>query len=81
MVVGLPDPAWGERVAALVKLQPGTGNGVIGEVMAYASGQLADFEMPEHLVAVDAIPHLPSGKIDRKRAAETASAALSKRHS
>ncbi len=80
VVVGIPDLVWGERVAALVKLQPGVSAGMIGEVMTHASGQLADFKVPEHLVAVDAIPHLPSGKIDQKRAAEIAGAALSKRH-
>ena len=81
VVVGIPDRAWGERVVALVKLQPGTGDGMIGEVVAHASSQLAEFKVPEHLVTVDAIPHLPSGKIDRKRAAEIASTEAPTRHS
>lgn len=78
VVVGMPDPTWGDRVVALVKLQPG-GGGALGEVLARASSQLADFKVPERLVTVDAIPRLPSGKIDRKRAAEIASAEMTKR--
>lgn len=66
-VVGVPDPVLGQRVAALVQLASGAGEGaVLDDIVASASAQLADYKVPERLLAVGAIPRNAAGKIDRQ---------------
>jgi O-succinylbenzoic acid--CoA ligase len=62
-VVGLDDPEWGERVAALIET-----NGQVGEeeLSAYCSGRLADFKRPRTWGFCDELPRTPSGTVDRK---------------
>lgn len=76
VVVGTPDPILGERVAALVKLRHGAADDVLGGILELARSRLAGYKVPERLVAADAIPRLPSGKIDRRRAAAMATAGV-----
>lgn len=65
-VVGVPDPVLGQRVAALVQLADDVESGAVLEsVRAAASTQLADYKVPERLLAVDAIPRNAAGKTDR----------------
>ncbi len=67
VVVGVPDPVLGQRVAALVQLADDAGSGAVLEsVRATASTQLADYKVPERLLAVGAIPRNAAGKIDRQ---------------
>ncbi|MFC4407218.1 class I adenylate-forming enzyme family protein [Haloarchaeobius iranensis] len=59
-VVGLDDPEWGDRVAALVvgECSPDTFDG-------YARDHLADHERPRTVAFADALPRTASGTVDR----------------
>ncbi|MDO9504255.1 MAG: AMP-binding protein [Hydrogenophaga sp.] len=61
-VIGLPDERWGERVAAVVVLRPGSSL-TYEEVRAHCDGKLGGFKTPKELIVVDALPRNPSGKV------------------
>jgi len=63
-VVGLPDPEWGERVAALVVPADDADPDAAG-VLAAVESSLADYERPKTVVVDDAIPRTASGTVDR----------------
>jgi o-succinylbenzoate---CoA ligase len=63
-VAGLPDPEWGERVAALVVPAPGT-RLEPAELLAFLHGRLAGYKLPRTLRVVAALPQTASGKIAR----------------
>lgn len=66
-VVGVPDPNWGERVAAVVTPMPGhAGSGLTEELSSWCSTRLADFKTPRQIVIVDELPLTAVGKIDRR---------------
>ena len=63
-VVGIPDPVWGEQVAAVVR--PAAGRTPDPDVLfAYCRGRLAPHKAPRHWRIVDAFPLTPSGKIKK----------------
>lgn len=62
-VVGLSDAEWGQRVVAVVVLD---GPLSLDEARAQVSGPLPRAAAPRELQVVDALPLLPSGKIDRR---------------
>lgn len=64
-VVGIPDPALGQRVAAVVQLRRGTPRAVLDDILVRTKAQLADYKVPERLRAVDSIPRNALGKVDR----------------
>ncbi|RKS73607.1 O-succinylbenzoic acid--CoA ligase [Actinomadura pelletieri DSM 43383] len=66
VVIGRPDPEWGERVTAVVV--PGT-SGVpeLPELRALVRETMPAYAAPHELELVDAIPLLASGKPDRRR--------------
>lgn len=68
-VVGLPDAAWGQRVAAAVTLrQPGQ---VTEEaLLAFTRERLAGYKQPRLLLFADELPQTSSGKIQRRAVAE-----------
>ena len=68
-VFGAPDPVLGQRVAAVVQLEGGD-DAAIDNILGAIREQLADYKVPELLVAVDAVPRNPLGKIDRQVLAE-----------
>jgi len=60
-VVGLPDPKWGERVAAIVVAAPGTR--VDPETLvAHCRARLGGFKIPRVFRTVDALPKSALGK-------------------
>ena len=65
-IVGVPDDQLGQRVAGFVRLAGATGKYVLGDIMASAKAQLADYKVPESLHSVTEIPRNAHGKIDRK---------------
>ena len=63
VVMGTPDPDWGERLVAIAVTDPTL---TLDTLRADFSGVLEAHELPRQLVPVDAIPYLPSGKPDRE---------------
>ncbi len=68
-VVGLPDAEWGQRVAAMVQVQPGQ-TVTESDLLAYCRQQLAGYKIPRHVQLVDALPLTASGKIARQQVRE-----------
>lgn len=60
------DPVLGQRVAAVVQLEGDSDDSAIDRILGAISEQLAEYKMPELLVAVDAVPRNRLGKIDRQ---------------
>jgi 3-oxocholest-4-en-26-oate---CoA ligase len=75
VVVGLPDPQWGEAVAALVELRAG---GAAGEpaLRDFVRERLAGYKVPKRVLVVDSVGRSPSGKADYKGAKARALTAL-----
>jgi len=74
LVVGLPDPRWSHRVAAVVELVAGasvTAEALVGHVAA----RLADYKKPRLVVFVPSVQRSPSGKADLRWAYSVAAAA------
>ncbi len=63
-VIGVPDAVMGERVCAVVAVQPGPPV-ELAELVAFLrdSQQVAAFKWPERLVLVDQLPRNPLGKV------------------
>jgi acyl-CoA synthetase (AMP-forming)/AMP-acid ligase II len=62
-VMGVADPMMGEKVGAVVVLQPGaTADGK--EIAEFARGQIADFKIPQFVaIRSDPLPRNPGGKV------------------
>jgi acyl-CoA synthetase (AMP-forming)/AMP-acid ligase II len=68
VVVGVPDPRFGEVVAAVVRLRGGATLS-LERLRRHCRLHLARFKLPRRLVVVDELPRLPTGKVDLPRAA------------
>jgi malonyl-CoA/methylmalonyl-CoA synthetase len=68
-VVGVPDPEWGERVAAAVVSAPGK-TIELSELRAWARSRAAPYKIPSLLIEVDALPRNAMGKVVKPRLAE-----------
>ncbi|MGO2311835.1 AMP-binding protein [Brachybacterium tyrofermentans] len=76
VVVGVEDPEWGQRVDALVTLEPGTDP---AEASALVRAALRTSEVPAHMIpkrvhVVEELPLLGIGKVDRAAARRLAAA-------
>jgi fatty-acyl-CoA synthase len=63
-VIGLPDPVFGEQVAACVELVPGASAGA-AELQALCEQNLARFKIPVRWDFVAQMPRTPLGKIQK----------------
>lgn len=70
--VGVPDAEWGSRVVAYVVLRPGATAPPLAQVRDQVSADHPRAYSPREVVVVDALPLLPSGKIDRQALRSTA---------
>jgi malonyl-CoA/methylmalonyl-CoA synthetase len=61
-VVGVPDPEWGERVAAAVVLNDG-GTLDLPSLRAWAKECLTAYKLPSRLLVLDALPRNAMGKV------------------
>ncbi len=66
VVVGLPDPSWGSKVAAIYE-----GDAAPGELERHVRYRLAGFKVPSLWRRVESLPRLPVGKADRKAVRDT----------
>jgi acyl-CoA synthetase (AMP-forming)/AMP-acid ligase II len=62
-VVGLPDPRYGERVCAFVRLRSGSQLGLEEVSRHFAGLGLARQKTPERLIRVDDFPRTATGKV------------------
>jgi non-ribosomal peptide synthetase component E (peptide arylation enzyme) len=70
-VVGLPDETLGQRVGGAVVLAEGQQITVVPEILASARQEIAEYKVPEKLIAVAAIPRNSLTKVDRQAVAST----------
>src|ERR1043165_1123185 len=71
-VVGVPDPIYGESVAAWIKAEPGCSIAA-DEVAQFCRGKIAAFKIPHHIRIVNEFPTTVTGKIQKFRIREMAS--------
>ncbi|MET7680478.1 fatty acid--CoA ligase family protein [Streptomyces sp. NPDC005423] len=64
-VAGLPEPRLGEIPVAAVETEPGQPPPTADELVALCRKQLLPYEVPAHVVVLDALPRTPSGKVGR----------------
>lgn len=72
-VFGVPDPEWGERVAAALVLGRGLGVEIARRACRHAARRLAPFKRVRSLAVVRELPTKGIGKLDRRAVAELAS--------
>jgi fatty-acyl-CoA synthase len=63
-VVGVPDPRWGEEVAAFVRPAPGM-SPTEEELFTFVRRNLAPYKAPKRWIFVDALPTTASGKVQK----------------
>jgi fatty-acyl-CoA synthase len=63
-VIGIPHPKWDERPLLIVVLKPGT-TATKEDILAYLTGRIAKWWMPDDVAFVSEIPHTATGKIQK----------------
>ncbi len=74
MVVGVPDPRWGHRVAAVVSLQP-EHSLTLEQLREHVGRHLADYKRPSVLAVEPELQRSPSGKANLRWAYDVAAQA------
>jgi fatty-acyl-CoA synthase len=70
-VVGVPNPQWGETVAAVVSMVDGMSI-TLEDIRAYATVHLARYKLPRRLTVVPLVPRNASGKLDKEASRQLA---------
>jgi long-chain acyl-CoA synthetase len=67
--IGAPNAEWGEEVRAVVELRPGFAKSaaLAAELLDFVKTRLSGFKCPRVIDFADALPRLPSGKIQRAK--------------
>jgi acyl-CoA synthetase (AMP-forming)/AMP-acid ligase II len=69
-VVGIPDPEWGETVAAAVVVEAGSGSAdptaTAEELTAWVRDHLGSFKAPVRVELLEELPTTPTGKVLRR---------------
>jgi O-succinylbenzoic acid--CoA ligase len=66
-VAGVPDPEWGQRVAAWIVPADRTDPPTLDELRERCRERIARFKAPSELILVESIPRTASGKVRRRR--------------
>jgi fatty-acyl-CoA synthase len=74
-VIGVPCPKYGEEVMAWIRLKPGT-KLTADELRAACVGRIATFKIPKYWKFVDTFPLTVTGKVQKYRMREIATAEL-----
>jgi len=69
IVVGMPDPRWGQVACAVFSARDGQ-RLEADALKAFCRQRLAGYKVPKHLAGVEAIPRSPAGKADYRWAGE-----------
>jgi 3-oxocholest-4-en-26-oate---CoA ligase len=69
LVVGVPDPRYGQHVAAVVQPRPGT-RPALAELDKFVRSEIAGYKVPRSLWLVDEVKRSPAGKPDYRWAKE-----------
>jgi long-chain acyl-CoA synthetase len=69
-VIGLPDPVWGEEVAAFVIPRPESSS-TAEAILAYCREHLARFKCPKEVIFMESFPKTATGKIQKGKLRET----------
>jgi long-chain acyl-CoA synthetase len=66
--IGIPDEEWGERVVAVVELQPGQEGtpDLAAELLEHCRARLAHFKCPQVVEFIDELPRQDNGKIYKR---------------
>jgi 3-oxocholest-4-en-26-oate---CoA ligase len=67
VVLGVPDPTWGERVAAVVEPADGAAPPTLEELQAHCRAHLAGYKVPRVLHRVTTVARTAAGKPDYQR--------------
>jgi long-chain acyl-CoA synthetase len=73
VTIGLPDADWGERVIAAAVVTDDTGENAL---IDWCREQLAEYQVPKHIVLLEQLPRGPSGKVQLPLAKALIEAAL-----
>jgi 2-aminobenzoate-CoA ligase len=67
-VVGVPDEIMGQKVVAMVELEPGhtASQDLASDIIKSTMDVLSTYKLPREVVFMDAIPRTPTGKIIKK---------------
>jgi 2-aminobenzoate-CoA ligase len=67
-VVGIPDEIMGQKVVAMVELEPGhtSSQELANEIIKSTMDVLATYKLPREVVFLESIPRTPTGKIIKK---------------
>jgi acyl-CoA synthetase (AMP-forming)/AMP-acid ligase II len=67
-VVGIPDPAWGELVCAVIVLEPGAAEPSLQELRRHLEPRLSSYKHPRIVTCVSDLPRTPAtGQVQRTR--------------
>jgi fatty-acyl-CoA synthase len=66
-VIAVPHPRWQERPLACVVPRPEAQDSLSpGEILAFLSGRVAKWQLPDEVIFIESVPKTSVGKFDKK---------------
>jgi fatty-acyl-CoA synthase len=69
-IVGIPDPKYGEQVAAWVQIEQGSSL-TADDIVSFCTSKIAYFKIPKYVQIVDEFPMTVTGKVQKFKIRET----------